>query len=105
MKIFVGNLSFQATQDSLRALFAPHGEVGEVTIVTDRATGKPRGFGFVVMADKDQAQAAITALNGFELDGRALNVNEARPPKPGGFGGGGHRGGDRGGYGGRRDKY
>jgi cold-inducible RNA-binding protein len=79
MKIYVGNLSFQTTADGLREKFAPHGEVSEVAIVNDRETGRSRGFGFVTMAQDSQAQTAITALNGTEVDGRALNVNEARP--------------------------
>ncbi len=104
MKIFVGNLSFQATQEGVRELFAKHGQVDEVTLVTDRFTGQPRGFGFVVMSDKAQADAAIAALNGQEFDGRNLTVNEARPPKQGGGGGGG-RGGGYGGGGGSRGGY
>ncbi len=100
MKIYVGNLSFNTSEDSLRALFEQHGEVRSASMATDRDTGRPRGFGFVEMDDQGQAQAAIAALNGVELDGRQLTVNEARPkPAGGGFGGGG--GGGRGGYGGR----
>lgn len=89
MKIYVGNLNFSTTEDGLREAFAAHGDVEEAAIVTDRDTGRPRGFGFVTMPDDGQARAAIEALNGQELDGRPLNVNEARP-KPGG---GGNRGG------------
>ena len=96
MKIYVGNLSFQSTEDTIRELFTPHGEIQEVSIVTDRETGRSRGFAFVTMPQDAQAQAAITALNGKEVEGRALTVNEARP-KTGG--GGGNRGGG-GGYGG-----
>ena len=99
MKIYVGNLSFQSTEDTIRALFAPHGEITEVSIVTDRETGRSRGFAFATMPQDSQAQAAITALNGQEVEGRALTVNEARP-KTGGGGGG--RGGPRGGGGGNR---
>ena len=99
MKIYVGNLSFQTTEDGIRELFTPHGEITEVSIVTDRETGRSRGFAFVTMAQDSQAQAAITALNGKEVEGRALTVNEARP-KTGGGGGGGGRGGSGGGYGG-----
>ena len=99
MKIYVGNLSFQTREDSLRDLFAAHGEVAEAAIVTDRDTGRSRGFGFVTMPDDGQAQAAITAINGQEIDGRTLNVNEARPKAPGagrgGAGGGGGGGGGR----------
>jgi RNA recognition motif-containing protein len=101
MKIYVGNLSFQSTEDTIRELFAPHGEIAEVSIVTDRETGRSRGFAFVTMPQDSQAQAAITALNGQEVEGRALTVNEARP-KTGGGGGGGGRGGPRGGGGGNR---
>ncbi len=97
--IYVGNLSYDVTEEQLRELFAAHGEVDRVNIVTDRMSGRPRGFGFVEMSDSSAAKAAIAALNGTELDGRALTVNEARPkPDRGGRGGGG--GGGRGGYGG-----
>jgi cold-inducible RNA-binding protein len=99
--IFVGNLNFQTTQDDLLAAFAQYGAVERVNIVTDRDTGQPRGFAFVEMTDRREAETAINQLNGAELNGRAMNVNEARP-KPagggrGGFGGGGGRGGGRGG--------
>jgi cold-inducible RNA-binding protein len=98
MNIFVGNLSFQTTQDELHAAFAQYGNVDRVNIVTDRDTGQPRGFAFVEMADQHEAETAIQQLNGAEMNGRALNVNEARPkPAGGGFGGGGGRGGPRGG--------
>jgi RNA recognition motif-containing protein len=93
-KIYVGNLSFQTSEDSLRSLFTPHGEVVSVNVVTDRYTGESRGFAFVEMAQDAQASAAITALNGRELDGRQLRVNEAMD-KPrtdkGPRGGGGRR--------------
>jgi len=96
MKIYVGNLSYSTTEDAIRDLFAQYGEVEEVHVPTDRDSGRPRGFAFVTMSDSGQAQAAIGALNGTELDGRRLNVNEARP-KPGGQGGRGGGGGrDRG---------
>ena len=98
-KLFVGNLSFQTTQDDLSAAFAPYGTVDSVSVVTDRDTGQPRGFAFVEMSSKSEAEAAISALNGSELNGRALNVNEARP-KPQGGGGGGYRSGGGGGGGG-----
>jgi RNA recognition motif-containing protein len=104
VKIFVGNLSYDATQDAIRELFAKYGQVDEVTLVTDRDTGQPRGFGFVTMSDKAQADAAIAALSGFDFEGRNLTVNEARPSKLGG-GGRGSYGGDRGGYGGGRGGY
>lgn len=97
MKIYVGNLNYRTTEDALRELFAQHGEVQEAAIVTDRETGRPRGFGFVTMPDDSQGQAAIEALNGQEFEGRALTVNEARP-KAGGGGGGYSGGGGRGGY-------
>jgi len=96
--IFVGNLSFGATEETVRSLFASHGSVERVNIVTDRDTGKARGFGFVEMTNDVEGEKAIAALNGTDLDGRALNVNEAHP-KPAsnggrGFssGGGGYRG-------------
>jgi cold-inducible RNA-binding protein len=98
--IFVGNLSFGATDESVRSLFASHGTVERVNIVTDRETGQPRGFGFVEMSDDAEAGRAIAALNGKNLDGRALNVNEAHP-KPAGGGGGGRRSGG----GGNRDRW
>jgi len=81
--IFVGNLDFSATESSIRSLFEPFGAVDRVNVVTDRDTGRSRGFAFVEMSNSAQADQAITALNGTELGGRALNVNEARP-KPGG---------------------
>jgi cold-inducible RNA-binding protein len=89
--IFVGNLGFGATEDSLRSLFETHGTVGRVNIVTDRDSGQPRGFGFVEMNNDGEGEKAIAALNGVELDGRALNINEARPKaeRSGGGGGGG----------------
>ncbi|MHC4447711.1 MAG: RNA recognition motif domain-containing protein [Planctomycetota bacterium] len=90
--IYVGNLSFEATEDELRGLFEAHGEVLKVNLITDRDTGRPRGFGFVEMADANQGRAAIEQLNGREVGGRALNVNEAKPrPARGGGGGGGRR--------------
>ncbi len=88
--IFVGNLSFKTTQDELQAAFANYGSVERVNIVTDRATGQPRGFAFVEMTDSSAAEKAISQLNGSDLNGRALNVNEARP-KPQGGGGSGYR--------------
>lgn len=87
--IFVGNLSFGATEDSIRSLFETHGTVGRVNIVTDRDTGQPRGFGFVEMANDSEGERAIAALNGTDLDGRTLNVNEARPKTERSHGGGG----------------
>jgi len=108
MKIYVGNLNYRTTEDTLRELFAQHGEVQEAAIVTDRETGRPRGFGFVTMPDDSQGQAAIEALNGQEFEGRALTVNEARPKAGGGGGYSGGGGGGRGGYsgsGGRSSGY
>ncbi len=90
--IFVGNLSFGATEDSIRSLFEAHGTVERVSIVTDRDSGQPRGFGFVEMTNDDEAERAIAALNGREHGGRDLTVNEARP-KGERSGGGGYRSG------------
>jgi cold-inducible RNA-binding protein len=87
--IYVGNLSFEATEESVRALFEAYGTVGRVNIVTDRDTGQPRGFGFVEMANDGEGEKAIAAVNGTELGGRALNVNEARPKAERSSGGGG----------------
>lgn len=98
--IFVGNLSFQTSQDELFAAFSNFGAVERVNIVTDRDTGQSRGFAFVEMTDRTAAEAAISALNGSELNGRAMNVNEARPKPQGGSGGGGGGFGNRGGGGG-----
>jgi RNA recognition motif-containing protein len=96
--IFVGNLDFAATESSIRTLFEAHGKVDRVSLVTDRDTGRPRGFAFVEMSDSAEADRAIAALNGTELGGRTLNINEARPK-----GEGGGRGGSGGGGGFRRD--
>ncbi|HJY08977.1 MAG TPA: RNA-binding protein [Bryobacteraceae bacterium] len=93
MKLFVGNLSFQTTEDEVLRAFTPYGNVESVSILTDRMTGQSRGFGFVEMPDRTEAQNAINALNGAELNGRAMNVNEARPKTEGGFGGGKPKGG------------
>jgi RNA recognition motif-containing protein len=90
--IFVGNLSFGATEDAVRSMFEAYGTVDRVSVVTDRETGRARGFGFVEMSVNDEAERAIAALNGRELDGRALNINEARPKEDRGGGGGGYRG-------------
>jgi RNA recognition motif-containing protein len=79
LKIYVGNLSFQTTEDGIRDLFSQHGRVDSVAIITDRDSGRSRGFGFVEMPDDGEARAAMEALNGKEFDGRALTVNEARP--------------------------
>ena len=97
MNIYVGNLSFQTTDDELRQTFEPHGEVSSANIIRDKFSGDSRGFGFVEMPSDDEAQAAIAALNGADLSGRALNVNQARPRTD--------RGGGRGGGGGGRGRY
>jgi cold-inducible RNA-binding protein len=100
-KIFVGNLDFGATEESIRIAFEAYGAVERVSLMTDRDTGRSRGFAFVEMTDSHEADQAISGLNGTDLGGRAINVNEARPkterPRMGG-------GGDRGGGGGRRDR-
>jgi len=89
--IFVGNLSFVATEASIRSMFEPFGAVDRVNIVTDRDSGQPRGFAFVEMRSDDEGNRAIGDLNGTELDGRNLNINEARPKPERGSGGGGQR--------------
>ena len=99
-KLFVGNLSFRTTQEELHEVFAPYGTVESVSIINDRDTGQPRGFAFVEMANASEAEQAISALNGMELGGRAINVNEARPRPEGGGGGRGGFGGNRAGGGG-----
>ena len=113
-KLFVGNIPHSTTEAELRALFEPHGAIEQVSIVTDRDTGRSRGFAFVEMTDSAEAEKAIAALNGKELGGRALNINEARPktdrggPPRGGRPGGGRPGGGGGGRssgGGGRDDY
>ena len=90
-KIYVGNLSFSVTEATLRSAFEKHGSVASVNIVTNRDTGQPRGFGFVEMTDDADAQKAISALNGRDLEGRTLTVNEARPKAEGSGGYGGRR--------------
>ncbi|MDX2115577.1 MAG: RNA-binding protein, partial [Planctomycetota bacterium] len=103
MKLYVGNLPFTCSEDELRDLFSAHGDVASATLVMDRETGRPRGFGFVEFNDDTQARAAIEAVNGQNFGGRTLTVNEARPREGGGGGGGGRGfggGGSRGGYGG-----
>ncbi len=81
--IYVGNMSFEATESGLRSIFEPFGEITSVRLITDRDTGRPRGFGFVEMSNDEEAAKAITALNGTQMDGRALNVNEAKPKAAG----------------------
>ncbi len=100
--IFVGNLSYQTTQEELHQAFSQYGGVERVNIVTDRDTGQARGFAFVEMTDAREAETAISQLNGYEMGGRALNVNEARPKPAGGGGGGFNRGRSGGGGGGNR---
>lgn len=99
--IFVGNLSFNSSEQDIRSLFEAYGTVDRVNIVTDRETGQPRGFGFVEMSNDAEGDRAIAAVNGHEIGGRALNVNEARPK---GEGGGGNRGGG-GGYGRKSSRW
>ncbi len=100
-KLFVGNLAFSTTENELRDIFSAHGNVVEVFVAMDKFTGRPRGFAFVTMGSAEEATAAIAAVNGTNVGGRDLAVNEARPKedRPRSFGGG-DRGGDRGGYGG-----
>ena len=115
MNLYVGNLSFKTSDASLRDAFQTHGQIESARVVMDRDSGRSKGFGFVEMPNREEAMAAITALNGTDLEGRSINVNEARP-KPeggerrssgGGFGGGNRGGGDRGGFsgGGSRRSY
>ena len=99
--IFVGNLSFSSSEDAVRGMFEAYGTVDRVSIITDRETGRSRGFAFVEMPNDEEAERAINAMNGADFGGRKLNVNEARPREERPFGGGGGgRGGDRGGFGG-----
>ena len=109
VRLYVGNLPFSVTEQDLEELFGQSGQVDSANVVTDRDTGRSRGFGFVEMETQEAADAAIQALNGYELSGRALTVNEARPKENrssrGGFGGGGGRGGFGGGGGGGRGGF
>ena len=107
-KLYVGGLSYNTTQDGLRSYFEKVGDVDTVNIITDRDTGRSKGFGFVEMATAEDAQVAIEKYNGKELDGRNLTVNEAKPQAPrnsGGGGGRGNSGGSRGGYGSYGSRY
>ena len=104
-KIYVGGLPYSATEAQLNDLFAPHGTVQSARVITDRFTGQSRGFGFVEMSTSEEAKAAIAALNGTQMDGRTLTVNEAKPQESR-TGGGGGGGGGRGGFGGgKRDRW
>ncbi len=97
MRMYVGNLSFSTNEEALQAEFTAHGQVDEVAVITDRDTGRPRGFAFVTMNNDNEARAAIEGLNGTEIDGRTITVNEARPKSNAGGGGrGGGGGGGRG---------
>jgi RNA recognition motif-containing protein len=107
-KLFVGNLSFNTTENDLQTAFSAHGTVMETNLLMDRETGRPRGFGFITMGSDEEAQKAIEAMNGKEMDGRALTVNVAKPREERTGGGGGRReyGGGGGGYGGGgRSRY
>ena len=110
-KLYVGNLGYGIRNSDLEQLFAAHGTVRYAEVVTDRTTGQSKGFGFVEMSSEQEAKAAIAALNGKDMGGRAVTVNEARPKEeggsrgPGGYGGGGGRGGRGGGYGGGGRPY
>lgn len=99
MKLYVGNLPYTMDEGDLRDLFTPYGAPTSVAVITDRGTGRSKGFGFVEFGDDAEAKAAIAALNGRDFNGRALTVSEARPRAEGGGGGGGNRGGGGGGYG------
>jgi RNA recognition motif-containing protein len=101
-KLYVGNLAYGLSDSDLQRIFEPHGSVVSAQVIVDRDTGRSKGFGFVEMGTDQEAQAAIQALNGTQVEGRALTVNEARPKTDSGRGGGGGRGGDRGGRGGGR---
>jgi len=104
-KLYVGNLSFSTTENDLHDAFAAHGNVVEATLMVERESGRPRGFGFVTMGSEEEAQKAIQALNGATLGGRPLTVNVAKPREDRGSSGGGGRGGYGGGGGGGRSRY
>ena len=111
-KLYVGNMSYETTDQQIRELFSQAGDVAEISLITDRDTGRPKGFGFVEMATDDGAKEAIKRFNGYSLNERTLTVNEARPreERSGSGGGGGYRGdrsggGGRGGYGGNRNRF
>jgi RNA recognition motif-containing protein len=105
IKLYVGNLPHQMTEEQLKTIFSEAGHVASAKIITDRQTGQPRGFGFVEMETKLDAQKAMSMFNGKNIDGRTLTVNEARPQQKGGFGGGRGGGGGGGGRGGGRGGY
>ncbi|HWZ85440.1 MAG TPA: RNA-binding protein [Thermoanaerobaculia bacterium] len=105
MKLYVGNLSYSTNEDELRELFGAYGTVDSVAVITDRDTGRSKGFGFVEFGNDTEAQAAISGLNGKDVGGRALTVSQARPKTEGGGGGGGRGGFGGGGGGGRRNRY
>ena len=105
MKLYVGNLSYSASEDELRNLFSQYGTVESVAVITDRDTGRSKGFAFVEFANDQEAQAAISGLNGKAMSGRSLSVSPARPKTEGGGGGGGRGGYGGGGGGGRRNRY
>ena len=104
-KLYVGNLSYSATEQSVREAFGKCGKVDSVALITDRDTGQSKSFGFVEMSSDAEAQTAIQQLNGTSFEGRQIKVNEAKPKAPGGGGGGGGRGGYGGGGGGGRDRW
>ena len=106
-KLYVGNLPYSVSSSDLQSMFAPHGTVESAEVISDRMTGRSKGFGFVEMSSEEEAEAAITALNGQDQGGRPLTVNEAKPraDRGGGGGRGGYGGGRGGGGGGRRDRY
>jgi len=104
MNLYVGNLPYRITEDQLKATFEEYGQVSSCTIIKDKVTGQSKGFGFLEMPESSEAEAAINNLNGHDLMGRKINVNEARPREGGGGGGGGSRG-QGGGGGGQRDNY
>ena len=104
-RLYVGNLSYDVSSSDLEALLTPHGTVLSAEVISDRMTGRSKGFGFVEMDNDAEAEAAIAALNGQDHGGRSLTVNEAKPRAPRSGGGGGYGGGGGGGGGGRRDRY
>jgi len=107
-KLYVGNLSYQTTDQQVRELFSQAGEITEISLITDRETGRPKGFGFVEMATEEGAQEAIKRFNGYSMNDRTLTVNEARPREERSGGGGygdNRRSGGRGGYGGNRSRF